>query len=141
MEEQLWTVGSLVLGGRSTLALFGESAPCETAFTATSRSFLLSPLFYPHPHPTALIVLDVASSLLVSLFFHNLANTDTLIPLGSITLLRLHLVDIHVHDSISTFAPSTDPSFSNLHSADSTNIPFFFLPDTAKHLYHTFTNF
>jgi hypothetical protein len=51
-------------------------------------------------------------------FFHNLANTDTLIPLGSITLLRLHLVDIHVHDSISTFAPSTDPSFSNLHSAD-----------------------
>jgi hypothetical protein len=69
-----------------------------------------------------------------------LANTDTLIPLGSITLLRLHLVDIHVHDSISTFAPSTDPSFSNLHSADSTNIPFFFLPDTAKHLYHhTFT--
>jgi hypothetical protein len=73
-------------------------------------------------------------------FFHNLANTDTLIPLGSITLLRLHLVDIHVHDSISTFAPSTDPSFSNLHSADSTNIPFFFLPDTAKHLPHTYIN-
>ena len=69
VEEQLWTVGSLVLGGRSTLGQFGESVPCETAFTATSRSFLLSPLFYPHPHPTALIVLDVASSLLLSLFF------------------------------------------------------------------------
>lgn len=33
------------------------------------------------------------------------------IPLGSITLLRLHLVDIQIHHSISTFALSTDPIF------------------------------
>jgi hypothetical protein len=61
------------------------------------------------------------------------------IHLGSITLLRLHLVDIHIHDSVSTFAPSRTRLFRIITQQISTAISFFFLPDTAKHLYHTFT--
>jgi hypothetical protein len=49
--------------------------------------------------------------LLVSLFFIIWPIRIPFIPLGSITLLRLHLVDIQIHDSISTFALSTDPIF------------------------------
>ena len=141
VEGKVWTVGSLVLGGGPRLPSLGKASMVRLPLRRPLAPFC-SLLFSILIHIRLPSSSSTSPPPFLSLsFFHNLANTDTLIPLGSITLLRLHLVDIHVHDSISTFAPSTDPSFSNLHSADSTNIPFFFLPDTAKHLFHTFTNF
>src|SRR5450756_1105260 len=69
-------------------------------------SFLSSPTFdYPHRPRRRLL------PSCLSLFFIVWPIRIPFIPLGSITLLRLHLVDLHIHDSISTFALSTDPIF------------------------------
>ncbi len=113
-----WTVGCLVLGGGPRLPCLGKASPVRLPLRRPLAPFC-SLLFSILTHIRLPSSSSTSPPPFLSLsFFHSLANTDTLIPLGSITLLRLHLVDIHVHDSISTFALSTDPTFSNLHSPD-----------------------
>jgi hypothetical protein len=62
-----WCTG---VGGREaqpTSSRLGQIQPSASETPSNLSLLSLSPLFYPHPHSTALIVPDVASSLLVSL--------------------------------------------------------------------------
>jgi hypothetical protein len=120
-------MGTVRYGGfRSSLALawpqvsrskpalipIGRSFPHpHSSLSASISSFFLLLLLHPL-HDSALAIAGPRSS--PHLTFSFIASTDSAIPFGSITLLRLY----SLHSVTSTHAPSTEPPFSNLESAD-----------------------
>jgi hypothetical protein len=110
---------SQVSRSKPALIPIGRSFPhprSSLSSSISSFSFLL--LLHPL-HDSALAIAGPRSS--PHLTFSFIASTDSAIPFGSITLLRLY----SLHSVTLTHAPSTEPHFRIFNQQISTSIPFF----------------